>query len=90
MPQRRVVIASAQGLHARPATVFTQAAAAVGHPVLIGRAGQDPVPADSPLMVMSLGLQQGDEVDLVVDDGAPAGTLDNLVALLETDLDAAS
>ncbi|MGV9869268.1 HPr family phosphocarrier protein [Rhodococcus koreensis] len=90
MPHRRATIGSAQGLHARPAAVFTQAAAAVGHPVTIGRVGQDPVMAASALMVMSLGLSQGEQVELVVDDAAPTGTIDELTALLEADLDAAS
>ena len=90
MPQRRAVIGSAQGLHARPAAVFTKAAAAVGHPVSIGRIGQAPVTASSALMIMSLGLNHGDEVELTVDDAAPAGTIDELTALLAADLDSAS
>ena len=90
MPQRRTTIGSAQGLHARPAAIFSQAAAAVGFPVTIGRVGDELAGADSALMIMSLGLSRGDEVELHVDDAAPAGTIDELVALLEADLDNAA
>ena len=90
MPQRRTTIGSAQGLHARPAAIFSQAAAATGFPIAIGRVGAEPVGADSALMIMSLGLGQGDEVELHVDDAAPDGTIDDLVALLEADLDSAA
>ena len=90
MPQRRTTIGSAQGLHARPAAIVSQAAGAVGFPVTIGRVGDELVGADSALMIMSLGLSRGDEVELHVDDAAPAGTIDELVALLEADLDNAA
>jgi phosphotransferase system HPr (HPr) family protein len=89
MSVRRTTIGSAQGLHARPASIFSQAAAAVGLPVMIGRVGEEAVGADSALMIMSLGLSRGDEVELHVDDAAPAGAIDELVALLEADLDRA-
>jgi phosphocarrier protein HPr len=90
MSQRRTTIGSAQGLHARPAALFSQAAMAVGFPVTIGRIGEEPIGAESALMIMSLGLSKGDEVELHVDDAAPAGTIDELVALLEADLDGAA
>jgi phosphocarrier protein len=80
---------SASGLHARPASRFTQAAAATGQPVTIGRDGQPGVMASSILMVMSLGLQHGEEVVLSADDAAAEAALDELAALLGTDLDAA-
>lgn len=79
------------GLHARPAALFTQAAAACGQRVTIGRDDQAAVDAASILMVMSLGLKHGEEVVLTVDaDGAEDAdsALDELAALLATDLDA--
>ncbi|MGN8244269.1 HPr family phosphocarrier protein [Cellulomonas soli] len=88
MPQRRATIGTTSGLHARPASKFTQAVAATGTDVLIGRDGQPPVTASSVLMVMGLALQGGEEVLLSVDDPAAEPTLDELVALLATDLDA--
>lgn len=89
MPRRRVEIATATGLHARPAALLTQAAAACGHPVRIGRVGQAPVDASSILMVMSLRLEHGDKVELSTESDAAQAVLDKLAALLETDLDAA-
>lgn len=89
MPRRRVTIASASGLHARPASLFTRAAAECGHDVSIGRVGEAGVAAASVLLVMSLGLQHGETVDLVADDAAADAALDALARLLATDLDAA-
>ncbi len=89
MPERRVVIASGVGLHARPAALFTQAAARQTVPVTIAKPDGDPVDARSILLVMALDARNGQEVVLRADgDGADAA-LDELVTLLSTDLDAA-
>ncbi len=89
MPQRNVTIASSVGLHARPAGIFTKAAAATGAQVTIGRPGVAAVNAASLLMVMGLGLKHGETAELTVEgDGADAA-LDQLAELLSTDLDAA-
>ena len=85
MSQRTVVIASRVGLHARPASLFTQAVAASGAHVTIGKPGEPAMDASSILMVMALGIGNGEEVVLESDDEA---VLDELVTLLETDLDA--
>ena len=88
MSERTVTIASAVGLHARPAALFVQAVNATGLAVQINRIGQDPVDARSILGVMALGAKHGEEVQLTADgDGADAA-LDELVALLAHDLDA--
>jgi len=85
MSQRTVVIASRVGLHARPASLFTQAVAASGAQVTIGEPGGPTMDASSILMVMALGIGHGEEVVLESED---EGVLDQLVSLLETDLDA--
>lgn len=87
---RRVRIAASVGLHARPAALFAQAAAAKPEPVTIakvvdGVAGE-PVDAASVLGVMGLGAHHDEEVELTCADQA---ALDDLVALLEQDLDKA-
>lgn len=88
MPERHVTIASSVGLHARPAALFTQAAAKASMPVTIAKVGEEPVDAKSILMVLTLGVGHGEQVVLAADgDGADAA-LDDLVALLEQDLDA--
>lgn len=86
MPERRVAVASTVGLHARPATTFAQAAAAAPVPVRIAKDGQAPVDASSVLLVLTLGVEHGDEVVLSAEgDGADAA-LDELVDLLSTEL----
>ncbi|GAB4003652.1 hypothetical protein GCM10029992_46260 [Glycomyces albus] len=54
MPQRRVTVGSKVGLHARPAALFVQAAAAQDVPVTIGKDGVEPVDARSILSVIGL------------------------------------
>ncbi|MFI7127120.1 HPr family phosphocarrier protein [Nonomuraea sp. NPDC050153] len=87
MAQRTVVVASASGLHARPAKLFVQAAARLGVPVTV-RLGEKAVPAKSMLGVLSLGAVRGTEVTLEADGPGAEEALDSLVALLSRDLDA--
>ncbi|MDX2933445.1 HPr family phosphocarrier protein [Streptomyces ipomoeae] len=87
MPERRVTIGSASGLHARPAAVFTQAAAACAAQVRISKGGRV-VDAASILGVMSLVARQGDEVLLSVEGPDADRVLDELGELLASDMDA--
>jgi phosphocarrier protein len=88
MPQRRVTIASSVGLHARPAALFTKAAAGSGLTITIRKVDGEPVPAASILSVLTLNVAHGDVVVLDAEgDGADA-VLDDLVTLLSTDHDA--
>jgi phosphocarrier protein len=88
MSERTVAIASAQGLHARPASLFAQAAGAAGIPVTIAKAGGSPVDAASMLLVMTLAAGHGEQVVLTADGPDADDVLDSLVGLLATDLDA--
>ncbi|RKT35631.1 phosphocarrier protein [Microbacterium sp. AG1240] len=88
MAQRTATIASATGLHARPAAVFTKAAASSGHAVTVSAKGKS-ADARSILAVLGLGVSSGDEVLLDVDGAEAERVADELRALLETDLDAA-
>jgi len=88
MPTRTVAVASAVGLHARPAALLTSAVTDSGLDVTLALGGGEPVDAGSILEVMTLGAGHGDLVTLSADgDGADA-VLDGLVALLGRDLDA--
>lgn len=87
MVERTVRIGSTHGLHARPAKLFTQAAAASGSSVTISKTGGTPVNAASILGVISQGIDHGDEVTLVVEGGDEQRVLDELVELLSTDHD---
>jgi phosphocarrier protein len=88
MPTRVATVASAVGLHARPAGVLAAAVNDSGLEVTVALRGSEPVDAGSLLDVMSLGAEHGDLVTLSADgDGADA-VLDGLVALLARDVDA--
>jgi phosphocarrier protein HPr len=92
MPERIATIASTSGLHARPATVFVEAAAAYADlEITIGRkeeSADETVDATSVLSLMSLGLEHGDAVVLRSEGAEAEPALDHLVGLLETDHDA--
>ncbi|MFC4222647.1 HPr family phosphocarrier protein [Lysinibacter cavernae] len=88
MAEKIVTILSKQGLHARPASLFTQAVVASGNDVTIAKPGGTPVNAASILGVIALGLNHGDEITLSVTGENEDATLAELVTLLETDHDA--
>ena len=88
MPERTVKVGSTVGLHARPATIFTQAASKLPVKVKIGKPGGNAVDARSVLFVLGLDVRGGEEVVLSTDDGEGAdAALDELEALLQRDLD---
>ncbi|MGZ6791785.1 MAG: HPr family phosphocarrier protein [Mycobacteriales bacterium] len=89
MSERRVVIGSKVGLHARPAALFVQAATAAPVPVTIAKDGGDPVNARSILSVLALDARGGDEVVLAADGDGADEALEQLVQLLLVDHDAA-
>ncbi len=88
--ERTLQIASGHGLHARPAKLFTQAVAASGHAVTIGRPGAAPVNAASILSIIAAGFENGDEVVLSVEGDEPGRVLDELAEFLTTDHDEAA
>jgi len=81
MAERTLTITSEHGLHARPAALFTQAAAAAGIPVRIAK-GDRSVDATSILGVISLGVDHGDEVVITATGEGDEAALDALVAVL--------
>ncbi|MFF8386184.1 HPr family phosphocarrier protein [Streptomyces kanasensis] len=89
MAERRVNVGWAEGLHARPASIFVRAATASGVPVTIAKAGGTPVNAASMLAVLGLGAQGGEEVVLASDaEGADAeAALDRLAKLVAEGLE---
>lgn len=86
MAEQTIRIASQHGLHARPATIFTQAAAAAGIPVQLTKGGRS-VNAASILGVISLGIDHDDEVTVSAKGDTAQQIVDELVALLSTELD---
>jgi len=89
MAERTVVVASQVGLHARPASIFTQAAQQCGISVSIGRPGEAPVSASSILQVMGLAVKHGERVTITAEGPSADEVLDQLAEVLATDLDAA-
>ena len=89
MVTRTVRIGSSHGLHARPAKLFTQAAAAAPGAVTIAKGDGKPVNAASILGVISLGVEHGDYVTLSTEGDGAEATLDELTELLVTDHDEA-
>ncbi|YCH09377.1 HPr family phosphocarrier protein [Arthrobacter sp. alpha11c] len=90
MPERKAVVASASGLHARPAAVFAEAAADLDIEVTIvldGTPEDEAMDASSILSLMTLGASHGDIVVLRAESPGSEEALDKLVALVETDLD---
>lgn len=87
MSERTVTVASSVGLHARPASLFAQAAAKVGVPVTLTSAAGKSVNAASILGVLSLGIGHGEQVTLSAEGEGADAALDELEALLNTDLD---
>lgn len=85
MPSTTVIVGSAVGLHARPATIIAEAVAAAGADVTLAVDGEDPVDAGSALMIMTLGAEKGTEVTVTSDDDAALASIAELVA---ADLDA--
>lgn len=88
MTECRVTIASAVGLHARPASLFVQAAAAQPVPVTIAKDDGTPVDARSILSVLGLDVRGGEEVILSADGDEAFEALAALAAVLEVDHDA--
>jgi phosphocarrier protein HPr len=86
--QRQVAIASAVGLHARPASLFARAAADCGLTVTVTTAAGKTANAASILEVLSLGVPCGAVVTLSADGAGADAALTALVELLSTDFDA--
>jgi phosphocarrier protein len=84
VPERRVAVAIAEGLHARPAALFVKLAGEQPCPVTIRRPEGSPAPAASILSVMTLGARAGDEVVLEADGPDADAALDALAAFLAT------
>ena len=92
MYQRRTLVASTVGLHARPAGLVARAAAGQSAKVKIskitGGVAGDPVDAASVLGLMTLGAGHGDEVELTAEGDAAQESVDTLAELIAQDLDA--
>ena len=89
MSDRTVTIGSRVGLHARPAAIFAKRAAAAPVAVRIAKdgTGRPPVSASNVLNLLTLGAGHGDRVTLSAEGEGADAVLDELAALLESDMD---
>lgn len=89
MPQKTALIGSKAGLHARPAAVFSEAAA--GQPVEVtiakGETPEETFDAGSILGLMGLGAEYGDKVVLAAEGEGAEAALEELAGILETEQD---
>ncbi len=85
--QRTVTFGSAVGLHARPAATIAKAAADSGHAVTLEAASGKKANAASVLMLLAMGVNQGDELTLTVSGDDAEAKADELARLVESELD---
>ncbi len=76
-----VTVGSSVGLHARPATIISDAASELDAEVTLATPDGEPVEADSALLIMTLGASCGDLVIVSSDDEEAARTIAALVVL---------
>ncbi|MDF0374137.1 HPr family phosphocarrier protein [[Kitasatospora] papulosa] len=87
MYQRTVSVGSRSGLHARPASLFVQAAMRQPVAVTVGREGGAPVDARSMLSVLALAARHGDLLVLSAAGDSAPDAVEELAGLLSQDLD---
>jgi len=86
--QRTVTFGSAVGLHARPAATIAKAAADSGHAVTLESGNGKKANAASVLMLLAMGVNQGDELTLTVSGDDAEAKADELAELVASELDA--
>ncbi|MVB10110.1 Phosphocarrier protein HPr [Caprobacter fermentans] len=88
MYSKKTVIANPTGLHARPASDFIAAAGKFSSKIRISRVAGDPeedaANAKSIISLLSLGLAQGEEVEVFADGADEKQAVDDLVALIDS------
>lgn len=87
MVERRVTVGWAEGLHARPASLFVRAVTAAGVPVTIAKADGNAVNAASMLAVLGLGAQGGEAIVLASEADGADTALDRLAKLVSEGLE---
>jgi phosphocarrier protein len=83
-----LVVANPSGLHARPATLFTEAAGKYGSTITVENLtlGKGPVDAKSTLMLLMAGVSSGHRIRISAIGADEDDAIDALVGLIETGL----
>jgi phosphocarrier protein len=79
---RKVIVESEVGLHARPAATFVQTAAKVPFDVTVAKPGGSPVNAKSILSILALDVRHGEVIVIHADGEGADGLLDELAAIV--------
>ena len=86
MVERTVTIGSKSGLHARPAAIFVQSAKGFQCQITLSK-NEKKVNAKSILSVLTLGVEQGNQVVLHAEGEDAETAVDKLATLLAGDLE---
>jgi phosphocarrier protein len=83
-----LVISNPSGLHARPATLFTDAATGFASKITVENLsrGKGPVDAKSTLMLLTAGVSRDHRIRLVADGPDEVAAIDALVELVTSGL----
>lgn len=85
MASKTVKVGSTVGLHARPATIISDAAGEYDDEVILTLVGdEEETDAASSLMIMAMGAEFGDEVTVTSDNSE---AVEKIAALIEKNLD---
>ena len=85
MSSKRTVIKNKTGLHARPASEFIAMASKFQSRITIKKLSEDEdANAKSIVMLLSLGLAQGEEVEIVAKGEDEVEAVDKLIALIDS------
>ena len=83
MPEKEVKLTNEVGLHARPAAVFSKAAAGFSAEITVSKGGQE-ANAKSIMAVLKLDVKKGDAVTIATEGADAEEALKELVTLLES------
>ena len=88
MRSAEIVVRNPSGLHARPATVFTEAAGRFASKVSVENLtrAKGPVDGKSVLMLLTAGVSSGHRIRLIADGADEDAAIDALVGLVESGL----
>jgi phosphotransferase system HPr (HPr) family protein len=83
-----IVVRNPSGLHARPATLFTQGAARFASRITVENLdrGKGPVDAKSILLLLTAGVSGGHRIRLSADGPDEDAAIDTLVAMIDEGL----